>query len=320
MGDYTYAYLIEAARMQAHILAAINASAEVDKIDNAQLDDIAWAKVTKTGSSLADLITRSAADLSSGDLAAARMSANIVAAISSKDITLTTLIFDSVTGIQRNVNDSYLQVGGGTHFHYGSAFSVRGKDATAYPGSFLIMSGDRSEGANINSNYKFFYQSDGGATLVFDIDKAGKILTSGVYDDTVVGTANVIVSAGGRLQRATSNEKHKKNIKDLTLDTSKIYNLRPREFQWDHEIEELKEIEADEEGEIKEGKVIRPKQIVTKDHVGLIAEEAGEFATHNILTGEPNGIDWNSIVTALLAEVKKLREEVNILKRNRKDE
>ena len=67
---------IASARMQANILAAVNASIEVTKIANAQLVDIAWSKVLKTGSSLADLATRSAAALNSGDLASARMSTN----------------------------------------------------------------------------------------------------------------------------------------------------------------------------------------------------------------------------------------------------
>lgn len=47
-------------------------------IGNAQIDAaaaIAWTKISKTGSSLADLTTRSAADLSSGTLADARLSA-----------------------------------------------------------------------------------------------------------------------------------------------------------------------------------------------------------------------------------------------------
>lgn len=49
-------------------------------IANAQIDAaaaIAWTKISKTGSSLADLTTRSAADLSSGTLLDARLSANV---------------------------------------------------------------------------------------------------------------------------------------------------------------------------------------------------------------------------------------------------
>lgn len=49
-------------------------------IGNAQIDAaaaIAWTKISKTGSSLADLTTRSATDLTSGSLADARLSANV---------------------------------------------------------------------------------------------------------------------------------------------------------------------------------------------------------------------------------------------------
>lgn len=49
-------------------------------IGNAQIDAaaaIAWTKISKTGSSLADLTTRSAADLSSGTLSDSRLSSNV---------------------------------------------------------------------------------------------------------------------------------------------------------------------------------------------------------------------------------------------------
>ena len=49
-------------------------------ISNAQIDAaaaIAWTKLSKTGSSLADLTTRSASDLSAGTVADARLSANV---------------------------------------------------------------------------------------------------------------------------------------------------------------------------------------------------------------------------------------------------
>jgi hypothetical protein len=69
------------ARMQANVLAAIIAAGGIVDADVAAAAAIAWSKISKTGSSLADLATRSAADLSSGDLASARMQANVLAAI-----------------------------------------------------------------------------------------------------------------------------------------------------------------------------------------------------------------------------------------------
>ena len=309
MGRYEYAYAIEAARMQTNILAAINASVEADKIDNAQLDDITWAKVTKTGSSLADLATKSAGALNSGDLAAARMSANIVAAIAGLDPTFTTLTFDTTDTIKRNVNDSKLEISGGEDHLHGAFLKLFGGNYGAEPGIFTVGIGNYQTGATPDSKFKIAYFSNGSVTDIFEINKLGNINKSGVYDDTVAGTANVIVSAEGHLQRATSNEKHKKDIKDLEMDTTKIFQLRPRAFQWDHKIIELTN---------ENGKIIKPGKIITKDHVGLIAEEVEailpEFASHNIETGEPDGIEWNTITTGLITEVKKLRNEVNELK------
>ena len=74
---------LAAARMQTNILAAIIAAGGVVDADVAAAAAIAWSKVSKTGSSLADLVTRSAGDLASGDLAAARMATNILAAFGS---------------------------------------------------------------------------------------------------------------------------------------------------------------------------------------------------------------------------------------------
>lgn len=54
--------------------------ARITGLLNAQIDAaaaIAWTKLSKTGSSLADLTTRSAADLASGTLADARLSSNV---------------------------------------------------------------------------------------------------------------------------------------------------------------------------------------------------------------------------------------------------
>ena len=316
MGDHSYAYIIEANRLLQNIESAIT-SAIFDISDHHTRHENGGADVI----SLAGLAV-AAADLT-GNIAAARMTTNIVAAIASLDPTLTSLTFDSIAAIKRDVTNSGLEIFGGTSVDTGVLFVLYGLTApwVEKGGVDFYLAYDSAV-----PNTPFFtikkrdVQTSSSAT-VFRIDKDGNIIISGVYNDTVAGTANVIVSAGGHLQRAISNEKNKKNIKDLTLDTSKIYDLKPREFQWDHEIEELRETEIDEETKIKKGKVIRPKQIITKEHVGLIAEEVEkitpEFATHNIETGVSDGIEWNTIIVSLLAEVKKLKIEVDELKLKR---
>ena len=63
------------------LLNSWQATGDLTKIDVSNIyGSIPWSKVSKAGSSLADLATRSAADLASGDLAAARMAANILTA------------------------------------------------------------------------------------------------------------------------------------------------------------------------------------------------------------------------------------------------
>lgn len=249
---------------------------------------------------------------------AARMMANIESAISSKDITLTSLIFDNAVAISRNVTNSALNIYGGTADEDESArLDLFGRNESVAQGgrANFMLCYDPTYG---NNPYFSIYNHNviaSSYTLLWKINILGQVITSGIYDDTVAGTANVIVSVGGHLQRATSNEKGKKDIKDLSMDTSKVLLLRPREFKWTHEIRELREEAI--RGKVK---IIKPAKIIIKSHVGLIAEEVEkimpEFATHNIGTGEPDGISWNTIITGLVSEVRKLRDEVNELKNN----
>lgn len=89
-------------------LTALNASqvtsgtlplARLSGITNTEIAagaSIAWTKIDKTGSSLADLTTRSAGDLTSGSLADARLSANVSlfgASVDNAEITNATILF-----------------------------------------------------------------------------------------------------------------------------------------------------------------------------------------------------------------------------------
>lgn len=76
--------------------------ARLTGIGNAQIDGaaaIGWAKIDKAGSNLADLTTRSAADLSSGTLLDARLSANVSlfgASVTSGEIAAATILFSNL--------------------------------------------------------------------------------------------------------------------------------------------------------------------------------------------------------------------------------
>jgi len=86
-----------------------------------------------------------------------------------------------------------------------------------------------------------------------------------------------------------SSERYKYDIADLSANTAAIYDLQPRQFKY---------------------------KLTGEQDVGLIAEEAylcdPSFAyldKDNI----PEGIQWNAITTYLIAEFKKLKEELKEL-------
>jgi len=86
-----------------------------------------------------------------------------------------------------------------------------------------------------------------------------------------------------------SSQRYKYDIKDLSTDTSTVYNLQPRAFKY---------------------------KLSDEPDVGLIAEEAYQ-CDHSFAYLDkdqiPEGIQWNVITTYLIAEFKKLKMELNEL-------
>ena len=121
---------------------------------------------------------------------------------------------------------------------------------------------------------------DGGLVL----DQLGS--TSGT--DLVVDGSNVVHSK-------SSSKKYKRNIVDIALDSNKVYNLRPVDFEWN-------------EKSATEGK---------KD-IGLIAEEVAEILPEivNYKDNKPESVSYDKLSVILLMEIKKLKEEIEKLKEN----
>jgi len=87
-----------------------------------------------------------------------------------------------------------------------------------------------------------------------------------------------------------SMAKYKSNIVDLSLDTTSIYNLNPREYDY----------------------------LDGKHCVGFIAEEVDEVDTMLAAKsgdGKPENINWYGLTTYLVHEMKKLNERVKTLER-----
>ena len=91
----------------------------------------------------------------------------------------------------------------------------------------------------------------------------------------------------------TSSIKYKKNVIDLTKNTSVIFNIQPREY----------DSKADD-----------------SHHIGFIAEELNEIDTNftwKNSDGTPEGIEWFNLLTYVISEMKKLKLELEILKNNK---
>ena len=112
---------------------------------------------------------------------------------------------------------------------------------------------------------------------------------SPVASSPSAGVALYYNATTSEMYYSTSSQRLKSNIETMTKNSSVIYDLRPVEFNT-----------ADSEDR----------------QVGLIAEEVDSIDPALSIRksgGEVIGISWNVITTYLLAEIKALRERVNIL-------
>ena len=123
-----------------------------------------------------------------------------------------------------------------------------------------------------------------------------------IWDSSL--TANLHRTNTGEVKTTTSStERIKRNIRDLEIDTSKIYDLQLKTF-------ELLEAEYI----IGEGLQVSDKVIGTE--FGLIAEEVYKIYP-NVVELDPDGIPaalhYNKINMMLLAEIKNLKDRIEVL-------
>ena len=121
-------------------------------------------------------------------------------------------------------------------------------------------------------------------------------LNSGFYVNPINGprsSSNVLSydTTTGEVYFNGSSERYKYDIEPLSKDTSAIYNLQPREFKY---------------------------KLSDESDIGLIAEEAFECDPSFAYLDKdqiPEGIQWNVITTYLVAEMKKLKKELDDLEK-----
>ncbi len=113
---------------------------------------------------------------------------------------------------------------------------------------------------------------------------------------TTASAANAFIDSGtGELVRSTSARRYKTDIKNLDFDSSVVHKLRPVSYK---------------------------DKKTKKKYFGLIAEEVNkhlpQMVDHNSVTGKCESVFYDRLSVLLLAEIKKLRKEVDALKKVKK--
>ena len=158
------------------------------------------------------------------------------------------------------------------------------------------------------------YLSNGTASLYSDtLDSsvsASPLLTGMKYQDREItvgldgtkilglssGSGNpILMDVDGKIYKDVSSRRYKTDVRDLEIDSSKVYELRPVNFKF---------IETN------------------KESFGFIAEEVDEILPELTLKnsdGSVEAVHYDRLSILLLAELKKLKLEVEALKKNYTD-
>ena len=153
------------------------------------------------------------------------------------------------------------------------------------------------------SNYIVLSDGDGNpriyvtntGTMVLNGDGAGgaTFYCLGTYNATTASGANVWVRNDGAFLRSTSALKYKQDVRNL--ESMDINKLRPVRYKSNCEHDDQ-----------------------TKDHLGLIADEAAESGFEELVTrgaeGEVEGFQYERLTVVLLKSLQELKAEVDFLK------
>jgi len=140
----------------------------------------------------------------------------------------------------------------------------------------------------------------GTGTIGFSLDNALKLVIHGnginVANASISGTNAVINTSSGQLGLDSSSKRYKRNIVETALDSSKVYDLKPIDFEYNEN--------TDSEGE---------------KGFGLVAEEVEKIypeIVHYNQDGLVESLAYDRLSLLLLMEIKKLKEEIEKLKEN----
>jgi hypothetical protein len=202
-------------------------------------------------------------------------------------------------------------------------FSYRGDGTTAPTGGYntavgpsagyLMTSGSKNTilggysgnqgGLDIRTASNYIVLSDGdgnpfvygkyNSDVVLNTSTGGTLYCLGAYTFTTASSANLFVNSGGAFLRSTSALKYKQNVRDL--EDMDISLLRPVRYK--------SKCENDDQ---------------TKDHLGLIADEAADVGFEELVSrgadGEIEGFQYERLTVVLLKSLQSLKAEFDAYK------
>ena len=170
------------------------------------------------------------------------------------------------------INNTFLGGGAGYSMTTGSKNTIIGNYSGNQGGLDIRTSGNNIVLSDGDGNPAFYYRSATSAWYM-----------SATYDVTSAASANMVIFSGGLMARSTSALKYKQDIRDL--ESMDISALRPVRYK---------------------SKCVGDDQ--TKDHLGLIADEAADAGFEELVTrgadGEVEGFQYERLTVVLLKKLQ----------------
>jgi hypothetical protein len=166
-----------------------------------------------------------------------------------------------------------------------------GIGATGYASTRLLVRGSDST----SSNYAFICEN-GGSNNLLVVRNDGVINTGTAagspYNNTSANAANLYVSSGGTLERATSSLKYKTDVRDYDKGLNELMQIQPKYYKG-----------------INDG---------DKQFAGLIAEQIHELGLTEFVQyaedGTPDALAYTHMVAIVIKSIQELKQELDELK------
>jgi len=194
-----------------------------------------------------------------------------------------------------------------------------------YKNGWIIFSdNERASGCmgyrHSDDQLEFYSRGTGGLALNMIIESEGEVVMPEVYDDVLSGGDDpepLFIDKNGKLGwYDTSSIQYKENIRDVQdADISWIYELRPRIFDFKAPLEGTGQCGLiAEEVEKVQPKLVRYKREVTYAE-GTTDPDLGDRGERVITTADqPEGVHYSKLIVPMLAEMQRLRAEIDVLK------